>query len=1277
MIARFDKFKRFETPLLTVCNPGSYVTSDNLLTNSVCALPYAKDIDATLNFGSLSELAFTLPLIDEKVRNTYSDLETGRYIYASDIGYFIIDSVEDSFSQEGRVKEISCVSVERELEELEAPFYKAGVYPLISNDTKDGVLTLAMAKCPSWSLDHIDDKVKARSRYFEIAESTSIYEFFMNDLQDKFDCVFCYDIINRKISVYDRAAYADQHLTSIHLARNNIIEGLDISQDYDDLYTALSVTGDENMSIRRVNPIGTTVIYDFTYHKHWMSPELQDAVTRWEAKIASVEESYVALNREYYNQYLAMSETQMDIDKLNTQIDIYYTCRDCILSGTISSKKTSLLSQLKKSGAVGDDATTDAVPVALATVNAKIAELSIAKAQKQTLYNSQKSQADATKAQIDAIQAACSLSTTARDVNGKVIFTDELLRELSAYIKQADYTDDNITKTDIMSQDEIFDWCVELMKRAKTQLSKISTPNRKFEVTTRSFIFSQQFASFTSQLESGCIVTAEVDDDQFEQLHLLTIDIDFESKTISLTFGNKYNQYDPRSLFDDVFGDVSKSKATLQYVTGIVEDMSKQVSDASKWIDEALILTKDKALSAKNQEVIIDDGGYLGRLRKTQKDAQGMDALDADGNPIFLTDSQGNPIYDGEQLRIVNNCIVFTDDGWETAKTAVGKLYLGKDKSGNDVYKYGVAGDVIIGKIIAGNNLIIAGGSEANGDYSVTIDDKGLTINNGDILIKDPSGKKVFGVENGQMYLDGSIIATGTLSADSIVVGDYTNYVRLNEDTASTYGFKSAAEYAAETAHKPYINERWLTPISYPTVSPYFTYISKSYPCKLDDSFRITGKVYNRAYNSYSLDVVLALVITVRNTQGVESKVNIYSDKVPLSSGGYTTLNSTVTIDTRSLNSTSLTPISFSIGITTFVHNSSSKTNVAAGWYAVDNLEVRRASAGEITAGLLKSRNGETYINLDTGDAQLTGAIRVKGTNRDVWLKSVTSNGEAEAGLYLTRTDGTGAGSRVTLYDDGSGNSCLNIVGEQVVIGASKSNSKTNSLALQSTGYLTVLSINNISIKSNGFNTAVNGKPTMSNGKISMYGGTGFELKVPSYYSDDLTKVRLNNYIRKSVELTDDGWEIGPSLYTPHLAVDSAVIGGVVHSGKNKELWSGGSSGLWMDNTETIKLSSKISEMPHGIVLAWSACTSTGSQWVAQNWGFDYVFIPKYHVSWKNGGGVDVMLGNAQGDHIACKYLYVSDDSINGHQKNGADSYTSSGVTFQPRYFVLRAVIGV
>lgn len=1271
MIARFDKFERFETPLLTVCNPGSHMIDDGLLTNSVCALPYAKDISVSLNFGSLSELSFTLPLFASEARQVYDGLEAGRYIYMPDVGYFIIDSVSDSFTQEGRTKDISCISIERELEELEAPFYKAGVYPLISTDSKDGVLTLAMEKCPSWTLRHVDEAVLSRSRYFEIAESVSIYEFFMNDLQDKFDCIFCYDILNRIIDVYDRANYASQHLTSIHLSRNNIINELEMSHEYDDLYTALSVTGDEDMSIRRVNPIGTTVIYDFTYRKHWMSPELQDAVSRWENKIESVQDSYITLNRQYYDEYLDMSETQMDIDKLNTQIDIYYTCRDCILSGTIDSKKTTILRQLRDSGAVDTSATTNAVPTALATVNEKIAELSTQKALKQTVYATQKAAADALKAQIDTIQAECSLATTARDVNGKAIFTDELLRELSAYIKQADYTDDNITKTDIMSQDEIFDWCVELLERARVQLSKISTPAKKFSVDTRSFIFSKQFERFTSQLDSGCIITVETDDDQFEQLHLTAIDIDFEAKSLSLTFGNKYNQYDPRSLFDDVFGDVSKSKATLEYVTGVIEDMSGQVSSASQWIEEALTLTKDHALISKNQDVVVDDGGYLGRQRQTQKDDNGMDLLDGNGNPVFLADINGNPIYDGEQLRIVNNCIVFTDDGWETAKTAVGKIYLGKDDNGKDIYRYGFSGEVLIGKIIAGNNLIIAGGSETNGDYSVTIDAKGLTINNGDIQINDPDGKEIFGVKDGSMFLDGSIVATGSLSIDSISVGDYTNYINLSEETADVYDFKSAAEYAVEEAHKSYINERWLTPISYPAQSPYFKYISKSYPCKIGDSFRVTGDIYNRSFNNSSnLSIKLVFVVIVRGSTGTESKINIYSDVVPFSSNGVSKLDSTITIDSDSLGSTSLTPVSFKIGIATFISNSSTKTNVKSGWYAVNNLEARRASAGEITVGILKSKDGETYINLDTGDAQLTGSVRVKGDNYDIWLKSVSMNGESESGFFITDKDGKNysGGGQISLYDDGNGSSVVNVVGETLYLAATSSNSSfTNTLSVQSTGYLSIFSINDLSIQSNGAGTNIGGNITIS-------ASTGFNLSVPSYYSDDLENVRLTNYIRKSVGRANDGWEIAPALYSPIISSDAIALGGINLLSSNRVLWSGA---LWVDDSDTATLSSTISAMPHGIVLVWSVYKDN----TVQNYGYNYCFVPKQHIKSFNGQGVCMLLtSEMQGanlGYMGWKYVYITDNKITGRASNGSDYTTQPGIKITNTRFVLRQVLGV
>ena len=1265
MIARFDKFERFETPLLTMCNPGSYVTLDNLLTNSVCALPYAKDIDATLNFGSLSELSFTLPLINDGVRQTYEGLETGRYIYVSDIGYFIIDDVNDSLTQEGRIKEISCVSVERELEELEAPFYKAGVYPLLSTDDKDGVLTLAMNKCPSWTVTYVDDAVQNRSRYFEIAESISIYEFFMNDLQDKFDCIFCFDIMNRGIAVYDRAGYASQHLTSIHLARNNIVEELSISQNYEDLFTALSVNGDEDMNIRRVNPIGTNVIYDFTYRKPWMSPELQDAITRWEQKVSSVESSYINLNKEYYSKYLAMSETQMDLDRLNTQLDIYYTCRDYIISGTIDTKKSSILRQLKDIGAVDADAGTDAVPVALATVNTKISALAISKAEKQALYAAQKAEADALKNQIDAIQSACSLSTTARDINNEAIFTDELLRELSAYIKQADYTDDNITKTSIMTQDEIFEWCDELMKRAKSQLAKVSTPCKKFEVTTRSFIFSSQFKHFTSQLVNGCIVTVETDDDQFEQLHLMTLDVDFESKSISLTFGNKYNQYDPRSLFDDVFGDVSKSKATLEYVTGIVEDMSGQVSEASRWIEEALTLTKDHALTSSNQEVVIDDGGYLGRERKTQKDSQGMVALDPDGNPIYELDSNGNPLYEGEQLRIVNNCIVFTDDGWETAKTAVGKVILGYDESGDPIYKYGVVGEVIIGKIIAGNNLIIAGGSESDGNYSVTIDENGLIINNGDIVINDPNGNKVFGVEDGQMFLDGSIVATGSLSIDSISVGDYTNYVNLSEETADVYGFKSASEYAADSTHSAYINEHWLTPISYPTSSPYFTPISKSYPCKIGDSFRITGQVYNRAYKGSSLNVHVVFSVKVRASNGVETTKYISSSATPLSSSGYTTLNETITINGESLGTTSDTPVSFTLNMATKT-SAGAWSNVSSGWYAVYNLEVRRASAGEITAGILKSKDGQTYINLDEGDAQLTGSVKIKGDNYNVWLKSMVEDAQTEAGLFLTTADDNTITGRVALYDSGNGISSINIMGTNLALGAS-SEGYGNSFSIESSGYIDILSLNNIAITSNGYGYTSGDTTYLKGGNIGLKAMGGFSLSVPTY-SDDTGMGNILGYntIKKASKLSGAGWEIKPSITTAFIEADFAVINGIIYTGDYEEIWTGAH---YMNSKQTADLKKEVSKFPNGIVLVWSAYTTS-----AQDDWWQYTFVPKEHVASKNGGGVSVFLSGSSA--VAYKHVYIYDNKITGEEGNVENS-TIGGITSTPRSFVLRKVLGI
>ena len=407
------------------------------------------------------------------------------------------------------------------------------------------------------------------------------------------------------------------------------------------------------------------------------------------------------------------------------------------------------------------------------------------------------------------------------------------------------------------------------------------------------------------------------------------------------------------------------------------------------------------------------------------------------------------------------------------------------------------------------------------------------------------------------------------------------------------------------------------------------------------------------------MDVKIALVVTVRNAQGVESKKNIYSDKVPLSSGGYTTLNSTVTIDTKSLESTALTPVNFSIAIATFVKDTSTKTNVTAGWYAVNNLEVRRASAGEITAGLLKSKDGETYINLDTGDAQLTGTVRVKGANYDVWLKSETADGETEAGLYLTKTDGSDTNGRVVLYEDSSGDTCVAIAGETIVIGASSSDSNyANNLLLQSTGYLSIQATNNIAIQSLGFTS----NKIAKGGKVTISCPNGFNVTCEGETTFNTGKINYNK--------TGALWEINPAIKTESLKVTSGVYIKEIEIGSYPELWT--SSGSFMGGDQRASLAKNVSAMPNGIVLVWSAYSTK-----AEDYCWNYTFVPKEHVAKRNGGGVSAFLtGSATFNYVALKYIYVYDNEVLGISLNTTDA-TIGGIQSTPKKFVLRKIIGI
>lgn len=112
----------------------------------------------------------------------------------------------------------------------------------------------------------------------------------------------------------------------------------------------------------------------------------------------------------------------------------------------------------------------------------------------------------------------------------------------------------------------------------------------------------------------------------------------------------------------------------------------------------------------------------------------------------------------------------------------------------------------------------------------------------------------------------------------------------------------------------------------------------------------------------------------------------------------------------------------------------------------------------------------------------------------------------------------------------------------------------------------------------------------------------------------------------------------------------------------------------FMQASQTVYLSEPVSSQLNGIVLAWSAYSSG----TAQNWDWNYTFVPKNHVLLFNGNGVStgLMVSNPSLNYVGAKYVKVYDDRIEGYAGNESTG-TANGITYANNHWVLRYVYGV
>lgn len=283
-----------------------------------------------------------------------------------------------------------------------------------------------------------------------------------------------------------------------------------------------------------------------------------------------------------------------------------------------------------------------------------------------------------------------------------------LIRELHSYWIEGDYDNDNISLDEEATQEESFKLSQELLESGKTELSKICQPKYTFSLTAIDFTKQYEFRNQTAQLELGKIITVEKEEGLWYYPALLEINMSLDnSDEFTLSFANAMRLDKWGFTYGDLIAGANstsrKVSANWQGIMDFSNNREEYVSMIREPLSNAL---RASFANAKNQEFEINDTGILGRKLKTSE-------LQAGESP-----------FEGEQIKMLNNQILFTSDGWEHVRTALGKITVGNTSS------YGLVAETLIGNLVLAETMKIR-----NDNSSVDIDSGGITIKNGSTTV--------------------------------------------------------------------------------------------------------------------------------------------------------------------------------------------------------------------------------------------------------------------------------------------------------------------------------------------------------------------------------------------------------------------------------------------------------------------------------------------------------------------------------------------------------------
>ena len=692
------------------------------------------DLSLTFNLNAYQTASFKIYRdINGNKYEHYDDFQEDRLIMVQGIGWYKIHA-ETNIENTGISKSITANSLECTLCNKRLIDFECNTGEILYDDyvktifydptnPKGSLLHRVLNVAPSWSVGHVDATLANKQRSFD-EDDIDIYSFLTGDVSEAFNCLFVFDTFNMTINAYDLDDYGED--TNIYISMDNLAQSMIESIDENSIITCYRVNGGDGIYINEVNPNSTNKIYNFEYYLPEMEESIQNKVKLYNEKYQSLKPQYEEIMKHLGDQIGVIQEletrlpdsldskdwTKYGLDFLDSKVKSFKNI-DEVYCAQGMNKPNSFNYNLYQQN--------------LEDLNNVTAE-----------YNKRKSEVDSATDVYNSIIAERNAVQSQLDMDKW--FTKDEWKTLDSYVVEETYSNDNYITTDNTTDTERFDIERQLYDVAWKDLSKKCRPQYQYTSTLSNVLTIPQFKGFLKYFQLGNFIRMATDYDTVIKLRLISFTVDYnDTSKIDVTFSDAIRVH---GVCNDVASIISQANSAAMSFQFNKDQYDKSVNQ-SNFVEEMRKYGLDVAnIPVKNQHQSWDETGMWFRQWNEQKND-----------------------FDPEQIKIINNQIVFSDDGFQSAKMAIGKIPI--DKNGNTVYA--VNAEAILGKLFLGEYLTLQNNS---GTYK--FDDAGFIAKSGNnsVRIQPNKSEELFSIYKGnnkQFYVDsdGNVHFMGDLTGSS------------------------------------------------------------------------------------------------------------------------------------------------------------------------------------------------------------------------------------------------------------------------------------------------------------------------------------------------------------------------------------------------------------------------------------------------------------------------------------------------------------------------------